>query len=434
VPAGTRAAKEDRPPARGWVRGFLSKLGPGLVSGAADDDPSGIGTYSIAGAQFGYSPLWIAWFTFPLMAAVQMMCARLGLVSGRGLGGLIRIHYGRAILWPACALLVVANVVNIGADLGGMAAATGMITGIRPLYIAPFYALLIGVLVEWSSYRRIATVFKWLTLILFAYLVAAFLAHPDWHSVLHRTLVPRIQWSGSYIATFVAILGTTISPYLFFWQATQEVEEDRDRGKTTVAMRQGATDTEEKNSGIDVITGMLFSNLIMYFIILTTAATLNAHGQTHITTTEQAAEALRPLAGKAAYLLFTVGLIGTGMLSVPVLAGSTAFAIAEGAGWRNSLKYRQRGAPEFYAILFASLLVGLGLNYVGFGVVSMLFWSAVVNGVLAPPLIVLVVLMSCDRKVMGDRVASPLVRWLGWLAAAVMSVAAIAMFATIGSA
>jgi NRAMP (natural resistance-associated macrophage protein)-like metal ion transporter len=422
------ATKRDSKASPGQIRRFFAALGPGLVTGASDDDPSGIGTYSIAGAQFGYLALWTAWLSFPLMAGVQLMCARLGLVSGRGLGALIRIHYGRRVLWAACFLLVIANVTNLGADLGGMASASAMVTGIKAIWFTPLYALLMAAGVSWSSYRRIAGVFKWLTLVLFAYLMAAFLAHPDWHAVAIHTLIPKITNSAAYRATLVAILGTTISPFLFFWQATQEVEEDRDRGRTTVAMRQGATPAEEKASRVDVITGMLFSNVIMYFIILTTAGTLHAHGRTDISTVEQAAQALRPLAGNAAYLLFTLGLVGTGMLSVPVLAGSTAFAVAEGAGWRNSLEYRPRQAPEFYGVLFAALALGAGLNYLGFGVVAMLFWSAVINGILAPPLIVLVVLLSGNRKIMGEYAASPYLRALGWLTAGVMLVAAIAMF------
>jgi NRAMP (natural resistance-associated macrophage protein)-like metal ion transporter len=412
----------------GFLRRFLSTLGPGLITGASDDDPSGIGTYSIAGAQFGYLALWTAWLSFPLMAAVQLMCARLGMVSGRGLGALLRVQYGRWILWPACLLLAVANITNIAADLGGMAAATSLVTGTRAAWFTPLYALLIGGALAWSSYRRISLVFKWMTLVLFAYIVAAFLAHPDWHTVLARTFVPKIPNSANYRATLVAILGTTISPFLFFWQATQEVEEDRERGRTTLRMRKGATAAEERASRIDVISGMLFSNLIMYFIILTTAATLHVHGRTGIETVEQAAEALRPLAGNAAYLLFTLGLVGTGMLSVPVLAGSTAFAIAEGAGWRNSLEYRPRKAPEFYCILFAALALGAGLNYAGFGVVAMLFWSAVINGILAPPLIVLVVLLSSNRRIMGKYTASPLLQCLGWLTALAMIAAGVAMF------
>jgi NRAMP (natural resistance-associated macrophage protein)-like metal ion transporter len=423
------AKKHDTKASPGLLRQFFSSLGPGLVTGASDDDPSGIGTYSIAGAQFGYVALWTAWLSFPLMAAVELMCARLGLVSGRGLGSLLRIHYGRWILWPACLLLVVANVTNIGADLAGMAAATSMVTGIHARWFTPAYALAIAAAVGWSSYRILALVFKWLTLVLFAYVVAAFLAHPDWHTVLYRTFVPQFTGTAAFRATLVALLGTTISPFLFFWQATQEVEEDRERGRTTVFMRQGATPAEERASRIDVITGMLFSNVIMYFIILTTAATLNLHGRTHISTVEHAAEALRPLAGNAAYLLFTLGLVGTGMLSVPVLASSTAFAISEGMGWRNSLRFRPWQAPRFYAILFAALALGSGLNYLGFGVIAMLFWSAVINGLLAPPLIVLVVLLSSNRTIMGRYTASPFLRALGWITAATMSAAAVAMLA-----
>lgn len=412
----------------GPLRAFFSKLGPGLITGASDDDPSGIGTYSVAGAQLGYAPLWIAWFSFPLMVVIQLMCARLGLISGRGLGGLLRVRYGRRVLWPACALLVVANIVNIGADLGAMASATAMVTGIPAYYFTPLYVLLIACGLAWTTYRRIANTFKWITTVLFAYVITAFLAHPDWGQVLHAALVPHLEHSREYWSTFVAILGTTISPYLFFWQATQEVEEDRDKGKTTVAQRQGATEEEKRNADIDVTTGMFFSNLIMFFIILTTAATLHLHGLTHLQTTQQAAEALRPLAGQATYLLFTLGIIGTGILSVPVLAGSTAFAIAEGARWRNSLRYRPHVAPEFYGVLTASLVLGMGLNYLGFGVVPMLYWSAVVNGVLAPPLIVLIVLMSADPKVMGDHVVSPILRTTGWLTALLMAAASVAMF------
>jgi NRAMP (natural resistance-associated macrophage protein)-like metal ion transporter len=423
----------DRKSSPGGLRGFFSKLGPGLVTGAADDDPSGIGTYSIAGAQFGYATLWTAWFSFPLMAATQLICARLGLVSGRGLGGLLRARYGRWTLWAACLLLVVANVTSIAADLGAMAASTGMLTGIPAYYFTPLYTGLMVAIMGWNSYRQIARVLKWLTLVLFAYVIAAFLARPNWGSVLRATLVPHIDWSSSYLATFVAIFGATISPYLFFWQAIQEVEEDRDRGKVTLAQRTGATDQEKNDSRVDVMTGALLSNVIMYFIILTTGATLHVHGLTHIATTEQAAEALRPLAGHATHLLFTLGIIGTGMLSVPVLAGSTAYAIAEGAEWRNSLKYPPRRAPQFYAILTAAFVLGLALNYVGFAVVPMLFWSSVINGVLAPPLIVLAVLMSADPGVMGRHVSPPLLRALGWLTAALMTVAMGAMLFTAGA-
>ena len=416
---------------RRGVRRFFSELGPGLITGAADDDPSGISTYSVTGASFGYAPLWTALFSFPLMASVQLMCARLGMVTGLGLAGVIRRRYPRWVLWGACSLLIVANVVNIGADLGGMADATGMVTGVNSLVWTPIYATLIISLLFWTSYRLIAKVFKWLTLVLFAYVITAFLAHPDWRAVLHSTFVPHVEWSSAYIATFVGILGTTISPYLFFWQAAQEVEEERKIGRKTVEEREGATDEEFRKSRTDVLTGMFFSNLVMYFIILTTAATLHEHGETTIDTARQAAEALKPLAGNGAYLLFTLGLIGTGMLGVPVLAGAAAYAVAEASNWRGTLEDRPRLAKKFYAIVACSMILGLTLDYAGFNAVKMLFWSAVLNGVLAPPLIVLVVLLTSSRKVMGDCVNPPVLKWLGWATAAVMAIAAVAMFVTL---
>jgi NRAMP (natural resistance-associated macrophage protein)-like metal ion transporter len=358
------------------------------------------------------------------------MCARLGMVTGHGLAGVLRRTYPRWVLWGACSLLIVANVVNIGADLGGMAEATGMVTRTNTFIWTPIYAVLIVSLLFWTSYRFIARVFKWLTLVLFAYVIAAFLAHPDWRAVLRSTFIPRVEWSSAYIATFVGILGTTISPYLFFWQASQEVEEERKIGRQTVAQRKGATDEELRKSRTDVITGMFFSNVVMYFIILTTAATLHVHGQTNIETAQQAAEALRPLAGNGAYLLFTLGLIGVGMLGVPVLAGAAAYAIAEAGAWRGSLEDKPRLAIRFYAVVGAAMVLGLSLNYAGVNAVKMLFWSAVLNGVLAPPLIVLVVLLTSSRKIMGNRANPPILKWLGWATAAIMAVAAVAMFAT----
>ena len=412
------------------VHRFFSSLGPGVITGAADDDPSGISTYSVAGASFGYAPLWTALFSFPLMVAVQLMCARLGLVTGRGLAGVVRRRYPRWVLWGACALLVAANVVNIGADLGGMAEATELVTGVSSLVWTPLYAALIVSLLFWSSYLQIVRVFKWLTLVLFAYVLTAFLSRPDWEAVLRATFVPRVEWSGDYLATFVGILGTTISPYLFFWQAAEEVEEERAQGRRSVARRKGAAAEELRRARTDVLTGMFFSNLVMYFIILTTAATLHAHGQTDITTARQAAEALRPLAGEGAYLLFTIGLVGTGMLGVPVLAGSCAYALSEAAAWRGSLEDRPRLAWKFYAVVAASMALGLALDFFGFDAVKMLFWSAVTNGVLAPPLIVLVVLLTSDPKVMGKHANRPLLRVLGWATAALMAAAAVAMFMT----
>ena len=411
-------------------RRFFHRLGPGLITGAADDDPSGISTYSVTGAAFGYAPLWTALFSFPLMTAVQMMCARLGMVTGRGLAGVIRLNYSRRVLWGACALLITANTINIGADLGGMAAVTEMVTGINGLYWTPLYALLIASFLIWSSYFVLARIFKWLTLVLFSYVLAAFLAKPDWAAVIHSTLIPHVEWSGSYWATLVGIFGTTISPYLFFWQASQEVEEEREQGKVTVEARAGATASELRKSRNDVVTGMFFSNLIMYFVILTTAATLHSHGRNTITTAREAAEALRPLAGNGAYWLFSLGLVGAGMLGVPVLAGSSAYAVSEAAVWRGSLADRPNLARGFYAVIAVGLLLGLALDYAGINAVAMLFWSAVLNGVLAPPLIVMVLLLTGSRKVMGNRSNPPWLKVLGWTTVVVMTAASIAMFAT----
>jgi NRAMP (natural resistance-associated macrophage protein)-like metal ion transporter len=416
---------------QGRFRRFFSNLGPGLITGAADDDPSGISTYSVTGAGFGYAPLWTAVFSFPLMAAIQIMCARLGMVTGMGLAGVIRRRYPRWILWSACTLLLVANIVNIAADLGGMGAVTALLTGVSPLYWTPVYAIVIVGLLFWTSYRLIARIFKWLTLALFAYIGAAFLAHPDWRAVLRATLIPTVQWTGAYWATLVGILGTTISPYLFFWQAAEEVEEDISLGRSTVEQREGATDREIRVSRTDVLTGMFFSNLVMYFIILTSAATLHAHGKTTISTAREAAEALRPLAGDGAYWLFSLGLIGAGMLGVPVLAGSCAYAIAEAAEWVGSLEVHPPLAHGFYTVIGIAMALGLGLNYFsGLNAVRMLFWSAVLNGVLAPPLLILVVLLTSRADVMGKRRNGPLLRWLGWICAGVMLIATVIMFAT----
>jgi NRAMP (natural resistance-associated macrophage protein)-like metal ion transporter len=413
----------------GRFRRFFSDLGPGLVTGAADDDPSGISTYSVTGAGFGYTPLWTALFSFPLMAAVQIMCARLGMVTGLGLAGVVRRRYPRWILWGACVLLVTANVVNIGADLGGMADVTALLTGIKAAWWTPTYAAILISLLFWTSYRTIARIFKWLTLALFAYIAAAFLAHPDWGAVLRHTLIPHVEWTGAFWATLVGILGTTISPYLFFWQAAQEVEQEIAEGKSTVKQREGASKREIRRSRTDVLTGMFFSNLVMYFIILTSAATLHAHGKT-VATARDAAEALRPLAGDGAYLLFSLGLIGAGMLGVPVLAGSCAYAIAEAADWVGSLEVHPPLAHGFYGVIAVAMALGLGLDFAGFDAVKMLFWAAVLNGVLAPPLLILVVLLTSRADVMGEHRNGPLLRWLGWLCAIVMLAATIIMFAT----
>lgn len=419
--------KTDTPPARNSVETFFADLGPGLITGCADDDPSGISTYSVAGAAAGYGMLWTALLSFPLMTAVQLMCGRLGMVTGRGLAGVIRRHYSPWVLWGACLLLIVANVMNIAADLSGMGVAAEMVTGGNALVWTTLFTLFIVSFLFWSSYRLIARVFKWTTLVLLAYVAAAFYAHVDWRAALWATLRPNFIWSHEHVELLLGVLGTTISPYLFFWQAAQEVEEERAEGKT-LAQRRGATPAELKRLKVDVLTGMFASNFIMYFIMLTTAATLHAHGITEIATAKQAAEALLPLAGKGAYWLFTFGLIGTGMLGVPVLAGSSAYALSEASAWRGSLETKPRRAQKFYGVLAASLVIGLAIDYLHFDAVRMLFLSAVLNGALAPPLILLVILLTSNPQVMGDRVNSRLLQVLGWLTFLLMSAATIGMF------
>jgi len=421
APRGLRqAAKQSR-----FAR-YCAGLGPGLVTGCADDDPSGISTYSMAGAAAGYGLSWTALLSLPLMISVQMMCGRLGMVTGRGLAGVIQVRYPRWVLWSACLLLITANVINIAADLGGMGQGAELVTGISSLIWTPlFTAVMIGFLF-WSSYRQIARIFKWLTLVLLAYVGTAFLAHVDWRTAVAATFVPRISWSREYLALLLGILGTTISPYLFFWQASQEVEEERAQGRN-LAQRRGASNAELRRLRADTMTGMFASNLIMYFIILTTAATLHAHGTTDIQTARQAAEALRPLAGRGAYWLFTLGLIGTGMLGVPVLAGSCAYSLTEAAAWRGSLEKKPRQARKFYGVLAAALILGCGIDFAGLDAVKMLFWSAVLNGALAPPLILLIILLTNSPDVMGERVNPPLLRALGWITFVIMAAATVGM-------
>jgi NRAMP (natural resistance-associated macrophage protein)-like metal ion transporter len=411
---------------------YFQTLGPGLVTGASDDDPSGITTYSVAGAAYGYGLLWTAIITFPLMAAIQLICARIGLVTGRGLAGAVGRHYPRPLLLSACLILLVANVFNIAADLGGMAEAAAMLTGLPALPFILVFGVGITAVTVYTSYGTFARSLKWLTAVLFAYIAAAFLARPDWFAVLRATVVPAFQWNERAIATLVAILGTTISPYLFFWQASQEVEEEKGRGKRTLAQRRGATAHELADARLDVNTGMFFSNVVMYFIILATAATLYRTGLHDIQTAKQAAEALRPLAGDAAYLLFGLGLIGTGLLAVPVLAGSASFAVAEIFNWRAGLDLKPRRAWRFYLVLAGAIVCGMVLDVFNTNPIRILFLSAVLNGLLAPPLILLVMLVGNNRKIMGEDVNGFWLNLLGWLATAVMAAAAIAFFATLG--
>jgi NRAMP (natural resistance-associated macrophage protein)-like metal ion transporter len=409
---------------------YFKILGPGLVTGAADDDPSGITTYSVAGASLGYGMLWMALATFPLMAAVQLICARIGLVTGRGLAAAIRGHYPRPFIYIACLLLLVANVFNIAADLSGMAGVTHMLTGVPTIVSVPVFGLVILLATIYTTYATFARSLKWLTAVLFAYVATAFMARPDWRQVVVATFVPRLGWDSLYMTTVVAVLGTTISPYLFFWQASHEVQAEKAIGRRTLAQRRGATPHELADARLDVATGMFFSNVVMFFIILATGATLHVSGQTQVETARQAAEALRPLAGDGAYLLFALGLIGTGLLAVPVLAGSASFAIAELFGWRSGLDLPPRRGRRFYLVFAGAVVAGMALNLVGTNPIRMLFLSAVVNGLLAPPLLVLVMLVGNNRAIMGTHANGPWLNALGWLATTIMFVAAIGFFVT----
>lgn len=409
---------------------YFALLGPGLVTGASDDDPSGITTYSVAGASFGHGMLWTAVVTLPLMAAIQLVCARIGLVSGRGLAGALRQEYPRAYLYGACVLLLVANVFNIAADLGGMGDAAEMLTGAPSIAWVLGFGVVIVTFTVYASYATFARYLKWLSAVLFCYVASAILARPDWKAALLATVVPQLAWTRDSITTFVGILGTTISPYLFFWQAAQEVEEERRRGRSSVVARRGATPHELRDARLDVVTGMGFSNFVMYAIILATAATLHRAGQHDISSSRQAAEALRPLAGDAAYLLFGIGIIGAGLLAIPVLAGSASFAVAELFAWRAGLDLRPRRARGFYMVLGGSIVAGMLLDVFDTNPIRMLFWSAVLNGLLAPPLMVLVMLVGNNRKVMGPSTNPLSLNLLGWLATALMTAAALAFFAT----
>ena len=410
---------------------YFRTLGPGLVTGASDDDPSGVTTYAVAGATFGTGMLWTAVVTLPLMAAIQLTCARIGLVSGRGLAGATRRHYPRWFLYGACLLLLAANVFNIAADLAGMADAAEMLTGVPSEFWVPLFGLGVIVATVYTSYARFAAWLKWLTAVLFAYILSAVLAQPNWSAALRDTLVPHVPWDARAVPTLVGILGTTISPYLFFWQASQEVEEERAKGRRTVAERRGASDHELRDARQDVFTGMAFSNVVMYFIILATAATLFRAGRNDIETSRQAAEALRPLAGDGAYLLFAVGLIGSGLLATPVLAGSASYAVAELFAWRAGLDLKPSQARRFYLVLGGAIVAGVLLNTLGLGAIRMLFLSAIINGLLAPPLMLLVMLVGNNRAIMGTQVNGVWLNVFGWGATAVMTLAMLAFLWTL---
>jgi NRAMP (natural resistance-associated macrophage protein)-like metal ion transporter len=424
-PKGTGSLEAAVTGERNPIRRFLKILGPGFISGAADDDPSGIGTYATAGASLGFSILWTALLTFPLMAAVQFICAKIGMVTGRGLAGVLRRHYPRWLLYSTVIALLLANTINVGADLAAIGAAINLLVPALPiaLLVLPI-ALGIVALQIWGSYQLIARIFKWLTLALFAYIGSALFARPHWGEVLSSTFIPTIRFDQNFLLTLVAILGTTISPYLFFWQATVEVEEEQGMGRTQLWRRKGATDNELNYAALDVNVGMFFSILVMYFIMLATAATLHQAGRTAINSATDAAAALRPLAGDLSSILLAVGLIGSGVLAVPILTGSAAYALSEALGWRYGLDKNPARAKQFYAVIVAATLVGVAIDYLGINPIHALFFAAIINGFVAPPVLVLIMLVANSRKIMGKRTNSSLTNVLGWTAAAVMFLAA----------
>jgi len=410
---------------------LLKTLGPGLITGASDDDPSGIGTYAQTGAQFGYTQLWMALFTFPLMTVIQEMCARIALETGAGLAEVLRKYYPKPVLYGCVFLLFVANTINLGADLGAMAAAAQLLV---PL---PFLILLISLTVVtltleiYIAYKRYARFLRLLTLSLFAYCLVVFVVRQDWGQALRNTVLPTLQFDQSYLINLVAVLGTTISPYLFFWQASQEVEEEIDEGKTTPAARRGVSDTELRWMRTDVTAGMLLSNLIMWFIIVTAASTLFRGGIHQIDTADKAAEALKPLAGPFASLAFAAGIVGTGLLAVPILAGSAAYAVAETLRLPEGLSLTLPQAPAFYGVLALATLVGGAMNLIGINPVLALYYTAVINGLVAPPLLLMLMFITNNPRIMHRRVNGRFSNTLGWLTTLAMTGAAVALLVSI---
>lgn len=407
---------------------YWHTLGPGLTTGASDDDPSGIATYSQTGARYGFQLSWLSLFTFPLMATVQEMCARIGIVTGRGLAANIRINYSKKILYTAAGLLFFANTFNIGANLGAMAQATQLLLpGINFYVLLIGFALLSAVLQIYTTYARYARYLKYLALVLLTYMFSALSVRIDWGDLLTATVVPSITFSRDQILLICAILGTTISPYLFFWQTSQEVEEEILKGEKTIAARQrSVTPKEIRNMRTDVWSGMFVSNLVMFFIIAACAATLFASGQTEINTAADAAAALRPIAGNATYFLFAIGIIGTGLLAIPVLAGSSSYALAESFGWRQGLYRTLDQAKAFYGVIIIAMALGVLMNLTGIDPVDALIWSAVLNGIIAAPILALIVRLSSSPKIMGEYKNSWGRSAIGWVTVVLMGISGLA--------
>ncbi len=408
------------------LESYWHMLGPGLTTGAADDDPSGIATYSQAGAQFGFQFLWTALFTFPFMAIIQEMCARIGIVTGRGLASALRKHYPRWVLFVSAGLLFVANTFNIGADLGVMAQAVRLLAPVDFYAAVIFFGLLSLVLEIFTTYKSYAQVLKWFVLALFAYVLTGFIVPIDWIDAFKHLAIPELSWDKDSLILLTAILGTTVSPYLFFWQTSQEVEEQILDGKTTLKQREATTPPADiRRMRFDVWWGMLLSNLVMFFIIVVCAATLFNSGIQNIGSAADAAAALKPLAGNLASLLFTLGIVGTGLLAIPVLAGASSYAITEAFGWREGLYRNFKQAYAFYAVIIVSTLLGILMNFFHLDSIKMLIYSAVLNGLIAPFILALIVLLSSSRKIMKEWANGPLVKSLGWVITIVMTVSGL---------
>ncbi|MEI9926630.1 MAG: divalent metal cation transporter [Sphingomonas sp.] len=428
TPPSNGTAPTEAPAKRG-AGGVLATLGPGLITGAADDDPSGIGTYSQVGAQFGYGLAWTMVLSFPMMVVIQEVAAQIGRVTGHGIASNLRRHYPRPLLWAAVSLLLVANVVNLGADLSAMGAALQLLAGGDPVLYTLLFGVVCVVLEVIINYRRYSAILKWTTLSLFTYVAVVLVADVPWPHALRSLVVPEVQWNAAYATAFVAILGTTISPYLFFWQAGQEVEEEHRHHAKPLYVSPRTAGPELARIRTDTLVGMAFSNLVAIAIVFATASTLHAHGVTDIATSSQAAEALRPIAGPFAFAMFALGIVGTGMLAVPVLAGSAAYAVTEMAGIGGSLDAKPLDARLFYGTIAATTLLGASLNTIGIDPVRALYWAAVVNGVLAVPLMVMMMLIVRNARAMG-RLTLPFgSTLLGWGATAVMLAASILFFA-----
>jgi NRAMP (natural resistance-associated macrophage protein)-like metal ion transporter len=418
---------EGRSQAAGWRRWF-DVLGPGLITGASDDDPSGISTYSIAGATAGFSMLWLVLVTTPMMSVIQGMCARIGMVTGVGFATNMRRRLPAWLLYPLGIAVIGANILNAGADLEGMAASTQMIVGLPQWSWILLFGAVLLLFQIFFSYRSIFAAVKWLTVSLFAYVITAFVVHANWLQVLRHLFIPQVSLNSTWVTTAMAVLGTTITPYLFFWQACLMVEEEKSMGRETVRERRGATGREIADAHLDINTGMIFSNLVAFFIIVTTAATLNAHGLRNIQSAQEAAKALEPLAGKFAYLLFMLGMVGTGLLAIPALIGSSAYVAAESFQWKHGLDLPLRRAPGFYGALIVGMLIAMIIGFTHLNPIAALFWSAVVNGVVAVPLLAVLVYFCSDRRVMGKWRSSLAARIWGWATVAIMSAAAISIF------